>query len=157
MARSPTTVDDDVAALPEDRRAAIRGVRREFDRRLPKGYEEGLRYGVIAWFVPRHLYPAGYHCDPKPPLPFACPASRKGHMSLSLMCVYGDERHRRRLRTQWAKTGKKLDMGKSCIRFKKLDDLPLELIGEAVARVPVAAYLKRYEAARKSRAKRAKA
>lgn len=144
MAGNPTTtVDDSVAALPEDRRAAIQAVRREIQRRLPKGYEEGLQYGGIAWFVRRHLDPAGCPRDPEQPAPFACLASQKDHVSFHLMGVYIGAKRRRWLETQWARTGKKLHMGKACIRFKKLDDLPLELIGEAVARIPVAAYLKR--------------
>ena len=110
-------------------------------RNLDDKYAEGMRYGMIGYFVPHSVYPAGYHCDPKQPLPFAGLASQKNHMAIYLMCIYGSAEHEKWLREEWAKTGKKLDMGKSCIRFKKLDDLPLELIGHAIARVPAKKYI----------------
>jgi hypothetical protein len=146
-APKPQGVEAYIAALPPDRRAAIEAVRREINRHLPEGYEEGMQYGMIGWYVPHRLFPAGYHCDPKQPLPFASLASHKGTMSLYLMCVYGSDEHRRWFEAAWAKTGKKLDMGKSCVRFKRVDDLALDVIGQAVARVPVDAYVKHYEAA----------
>jgi hypothetical protein len=142
----PATVAAYLAALPPDRRAAVSAVRDAINRALPAGYEEGMAYGMIGWAVPHRLYPAGYHCDPKQPLPFAGLASQKGHMSLHLMCTYFDDEQRRRLEDDWRRTGKKLDMGKACIRFKALDDLPLDVVTAAVARVPVAAYVQRYEA-----------
>ncbi len=143
----PLSVEAYLAALPPDRREAIEAVRREINRCLPEGYEEGIQYGMIGWYVPHRLFPAGYHCDPKQPLPFASLASQKGHMSLHLMCVYGSDELRAWFEAAWAKAGKKLDMGKSCVRFRKLDDLALDVIGQAVARVPVDAYVKHYEAA----------
>jgi hypothetical protein len=91
---------------------------------------------MIGYFVPHRVYPAGYHCDPKQPPPFAGLASHKNYMSLYLMCVYGDTAHSDWFQKAWAKTGKKLDMGKSCIRFKKVDDLALDVIAEAIRRVP---------------------
>jgi hypothetical protein len=128
----PATVEAYLAALPED-------------RRLPKGYAEGMAYGMIWWSVPHSIYPAGYRCDPRMPLPFAGLASQKGYMSLYLMCVYGSDEYRRWFESEWKKTGKKLDMGKSCIRFKRLEDLPLDLVGEAIARVPVEELVAQYE------------
>jgi hypothetical protein len=107
-----------------------------------------MQYGMIGYYVPHRVFPAGYHCDPRQPLPFAGLASQKNHMSLYLMSVYGGGEHGEWFKKAWAKTGKKLDMGKACIRFKKLDDLPLEVIAEAIRRVPAKKYIAHYEAAR---------
>ena len=153
MPAKPTTVKAYLDALPEDRRKAIRAVRAAVNRALPKGYKEGIQYGMIGWFVPHSRYPDGYHCSPDQPLPFAGLDSQKQYMSLYLMCIYGDAKQRRWLETEWKKTGKKLDMGKSCIRFKHVDDLPLDLIGEALARVPVDDFIAQYEAAKPARAR----
>src|SRR5690606_3453629 len=116
-------------------------------KNLDKGYEEGMGYGMMGYYVPHSIYPAGYHCDPKQPLPFAGMASQKNHMSLYLMCVYGDEDAHKQFRDEWAKTGKKLDMGKACVRFKKIEDLPLDVIGRAIKRVTVKKCIAHYEAA----------
>jgi hypothetical protein len=145
MAAKPTTVKEYLDSLPEERRKAIRKVRTAVNKGLPKGYKEGMQYGMIGWHVPHRIYPDGYHCDPKQPLPFASLASQKNHMALYLMCIYGDEKHRKWFESEWKKTGLKLDMGKSCVRFKKIEDLPLDLITEAVARVPVERYVAEYE------------
>ena len=154
MPKQPTNADEYVAALPPDRRQAIEAVRGEINRRLPKGYEEGFHYGMISWCVPHRLYPAGYHCDPKQGLPFAALSSGKASMSLHLMSVYGSEPLRKWFESEWNKTGKRLDMGKACVRFKRLEDIPLPLIGETVAKVPVAEYVRAYEAARPPTGKR---
>ena len=146
MSATPTTPKQYLESLPEDRRKAIRKVRAAINKALPKGYREGMQYGMIGWFVPHSVFPDGYHCDPRQPVPFAGLASQKNYMSLYLMCIYADPKHRAWLQKEWTKTGKKLRMGKSCIRFKKVEELPLELIGEAVARVPVDVFLARYEA-----------
>lgn len=146
MAAKPAaTVNAYLAGLPEERRKAISKVRAAVNKALPKGYREGMQYGMIGWFVPHSLYPNGYHCDPKQPVPFAGLASQKSYMSLYLMCIYGDEEHRKRFEEEWRKTGKRLDMGKSCIRFKGLDDLPLDVVTKAIARVPVDKFLSHYE------------
>lgn len=144
---APASVDAYLAAQPEDRRTALSRVRDVIRRNLPKGYEEGIQYGMIGYFVPRSIYPAGYHANPKEPLPFVGLGAQKGHMSLHLMCVYGDEELRRWFADEYAKTGKKLDMGKACVRFKTLDDLALDVVGKVIAKVPVATYVARYEAA----------
>ncbi len=149
MAGKPATVKEYLDSLPEDRRKAIASVRTAVNKGLPAGYKEGLQYGMISWCVPHELFPSGYHCDPKQPLAFACLANQKNHMSLYLMCVYGDTGHRQWFEEEWKKTGKKLDMGKACIRFKKAEDLPLELVTEAVSRVPVAKFVAHYEAVRR--------
>ena len=157
MQSKATTVAAYLASLPPDRRAAISAVRAVILKNLDKGYEEGMQYGGIGYYVPHRVFPAGYHCDPKQPLPFAGLASQKNHMSVGLMCHYGGGEEDRWFRAAWAKTGKKLDMGKCCVRFRKLEDVPLEVVGEAVRRVPAAAYISHYEAAILSRNKGAAA
>jgi hypothetical protein len=161
MQSKAPTVHAYLRSLPEDRRAAISAVRDVILKNLDPSYEEGMQYGVIGYYVPHRVYPKGYHCDPKQPLPFAALASQKNYMSLYLMSVYcgcvddspGNE-HAKWFREAWAKTGKKLDMGKACIRFKKIDDLPLDLIGEAIRRVPASMYIQLSEASRARTAKR---
>jgi hypothetical protein len=146
MQSKAKTVAEYLAELPPDRRAAIQAVRKVILDNLDPDFEEGMQYGMIGYYVPHRLYPAGYHCDPKQPLGLACLASQKNYMSLYMMSVYGDSEHARRFQEDWAKTGKTLDMGKSCIRFKKLEDLPLEVIGRAVARVNARKYIATCEA-----------
>ncbi len=154
MQSKATTVTEYLTEMPEDRRAAIKAVRAVIRKNLGEGYKEGMQYGMIGYFVPHSVYPPGYHCDPKQPLPFAGLASQKNHMALYLMCVYGSPDQANWFREAWARTGKKLDMGKSCIRFKKLEDLPLEVIGEAIARVPADKFIAYYESVLKSAGKR---
>ena len=145
MKSSAKTVDEYLASLPTDRRVAVSAVRKVILANLPAGYEECLSYGMIGYVVPHRLYPDGYHCDPKQPLPFACLGSQKNHMALYLMTVYGDPATEKWFRQAWEATGKKLDMGKSCVRFKSLDDVPLDVIGKVIARVPVKKYIARVE------------
>ncbi|KAA0255993.1 DUF1801 domain-containing protein [Acidobacteria bacterium ACD] len=146
MQSKASTVDEYLASLPEDRRAAIAAVRDVVLKNVDRGIEEGMQYGMIGYYIPHRVYPAGYHCDPKQPLPFAGLASQKGYMSLYLMSVYEDGELERWLRAEAAKRGLKLDMGKCCIRFRKLDDLPLDLVAEVLRRSTVSAYVARYEA-----------
>jgi hypothetical protein len=155
MQSKATTVEQYLSELPEDRRQAIEAVRQVVKKNLDNDYEEGIQYGMIGYYVPHRVYPPGYHCDPKQPLPFVGLGSQKNHMALYLMCVYGDPEVAKWFQEEWAKTGKKLDMGKSCVRFKKLDDLALGVIGEAIRRVPAKNYIARYEAAIKTMDKRA--
>src|SRR4051812_43732782 len=145
MQSKATTVADYLASLPDDRRKAIEAVRQVVLANLDKDYEEGMQYGMIGYYVPHRVYPAGYHCDPKQPLPFAGLASQKNHMSLYLMCIYGDSEQSQWFQKAWARTGKKLDMGKSCVRFKRLDDLALDVIAEAIKRVPAKTYIEHCE------------
>ena len=153
MQSKAKTVDQYLADLPDDRREALQRVRAVVLKNLPKGYEEGMQYGMIGYFVPHSVYPPGYHCDPRQPLPFAGLASQKHHMSIYLMCIYSDEEHKAWFREAWAASGKKLDMGKSCVRFKKLDDVPLKVIGEAIKRVPAKKFIDHYESVIKSAGK----
>ncbi len=150
MQSKAATVDAYLKQLPEDRRAAIAAVRKAILKSLDKGYQETMQYGMIGYSVPHSIYPAGYHCDPKQPLPFASLASQKNHMAVYLMCMYGHPTHEKWFRAEWEKSvkagrAKKLDMGKSCIRFKKLEDIDLDLIGEAISRVSVKELIKFYE------------
>jgi hypothetical protein len=147
MSDKPTTIAEYLATLPEDRRKAIEAVRQVIKKNLDKDYEEGIQYGMIGYYVPHGIYPAGYHCDHKQPLPFAALGSQKNYMSLYLMCVYGNADRANRFREAWAKTGKKLDMGKSCVRFKKVEDLALDVIAEAIRAVPARKYIEGCEAA----------
>ena len=145
MQSKATTVDQYLAELPADRREAISAIRQVILKNLPRGYAEGMGYGMIGYVVPHSVYPPGYHCDPKQPVPFASLASQKNHMALYLMCMYSDPDFEAWFREEWAKSGKKLDMGKSCIRFKSLDDVPLLLIGKAIKRVPAKKFIEYYE------------
>lgn len=157
MPTKPTTVDAYLASLPEDRRAALAAVRKVILDNLDPDYEEGIQYGMIGYYVPHRVYPNGYHVDPRQPLPFASLASQKSHMALYLMCVYGDAQQEKRFRDAWAKTGRKLDMGKSCVRFKKLEDVALDVIAELVRNTPAKAFVAQYEAVVGPRAAKKKA
>jgi len=141
------SVAEYLAALPPEREQALSAVRRVIKKHLPKGYEERLQYGMITYAVPLKLYPQGYLGKKDVPLPYISLASQKQHMAAYLMCVYDDAETARWFTAAWKKTGKKLDMGKSCLRFKSVDDLALDVLGQAVARVPVARYIELYERA----------
>jgi hypothetical protein len=145
MQSKAKTVKEYLASLPADRREALEALRAVILKNIDKTYEEGMGYGMPGWSVPHSVYPPGYHCDPKVPLPYAGMASQKNHMSLYLMCIYGHSGEDRWFREAWAKTGKKLDMGKSCIRFKKVEDLALDVIAEAFRRTPAREYIALYE------------
>lgn len=146
MSKQPATVAEYLASLPEDRRREVEAIRAAILKNLPEGYEEGIQYGAIGYYIPHHVYPPGYHCDPRQPLPFGGLGSRKGYISFGLMCTYWDAEHEAWFRKAWAASGKKLDMGKVCIRIKRLADAPLDVIGEAVRRVPAKKFIERYEA-----------
>lgn len=133
MQSSAATVDSYLAELPADRQDALNAVRAVVNANLPPGVVEGMQYGMIGWFYPHEVYPHGYHCEPRQPLPFLGLASQKGNMAVYLFCAYVTEGRAEWFRTEATKRGCKLDMGKSCVRFKKVSDLPLDLIGEVVA------------------------
>jgi hypothetical protein len=144
MKSDAATVDEYLAGLPDDRRQAISAVREVILENLPDGYEEGMQFGMIGYYIPLDRYPETYNSQP---LGIAALASQKNYMALYLMGVYIDE-DASWFKDRWAATGKKLDMGKSCVRFKKIDDLPLEVVGEAIARVPVDDFIETYERSR---------
>jgi hypothetical protein len=134
MRSDAVTVDDYLAELPEDRRAALGAVREVVLENLPAGFEEVMQYGMISYVVPLERFPTTYNGQA---LAVASLANQKRHMALYLLGIYGDEGAAAWLQDTWAATGKKLDMGKSCLRFRRLDDLALDLVGAAIARTSV--------------------
>jgi hypothetical protein len=134
-----------IAGLPPDRAKAISKVRDVILANLPPGYVESMQYGMIGYGIPLERYPDTYNGQP---LGYAALANQKNHMSLYLMSVYGNAEEERWFKQRYAQSGKKLDMGKACLRFKRLDDLPLDLIGETIARTPVERYIAGYEKTR---------
>ncbi|MBX3175143.1 MAG: DUF1801 domain-containing protein [Gemmatimonadaceae bacterium] len=145
MQSKAKTVAQYLKELPADRRATISALRDVVLRNMDGKLEEGMQYGMIGWYIPHRVFPAGYHCDPKQPLPFACLASQKNYVSLYLMQVYADGTPDEQwFRKAWAKSGKKLNMGKCCLRFQTLDDLALDVIAEAFRRAKVDDYLETY-------------
>ena len=145
MQSSAKTVQEYLKELPADRREAINAVRGVILENLPTGYEECMSYGMIGYVVPHSIYPKGYQCNPKLPLPFVNLGSQKNHMALHLMCCYGDLKLKAWLEKAWKDAGKRFDMGGGCLRFKKLEDVPLEVLGEFIASLPVDAYIGRIE------------
>jgi hypothetical protein len=147
MARScATTVEEYLQELPADRRAVIAAVREVVLRNLPEGYREAMNWGMISYEVPPERSPAALKGQP---LSYAALAAQKNYYALYLMCVYASAERGKRFREEFRKAGKKLDMGKSCVRFRKLDDLPLDVIGRAIAEIPAERWVKYCEAARK--------
>lgn len=147
MQSKAKTVAQYLAVLSPDRRQAVEGVRQVILANLGRGFAEGMQYGMIGYYVPHSLYPAGYHCNPAQPLPFACLASQKNYLSLYLTCVDASPTERAAFEKAWRESGKKLDMGKSCIRFKRLEDVPLDVVAKAISRVSVKKFIASYEAA----------
>ena len=145
---APSTPTQYLAALPADRRTAISAVRKTINENLPDGYEEGIQWGMISWFVPLSMYPAGYGENPKAPLPLVCLASQKSGMVLHFPGFYGHSTLSTWFVNEYKKSGKKLDMGKGCVRFKSLGDLALDVVGRTVARVPVKEHIENYRAQR---------
>ena len=147
MVRSAAaTVEEYLGELSAERREAVAAVREVALANLPEGYVEAMNWGMISWEVPLERYPNTYN---KQPLMYAALASQKNYMSLYLMCVYADEDDRARFETLFRASGKRLNMGKSCVRFRRVEDLPLDLIGEVIGSTSVDEYIRRYEAARK--------
>ncbi len=138
------TVDEYLAELPEDRREVVAAVRDMVVRNLPDGYRETMAFGMIGYGIPLERYPHTYN---KQPLAYAAIAAQKNYYALYLMGTYTGEQEQA-VRDAFAAEGKKLDMGKSCIRFKKLDDLPLDALGRIIAATPPEAYIAQYEATR---------
>lgn len=151
MQSRAATVADYLKELPDERRKAIESIRNVIRKNLDKGFAEGMQYGMIGYHVPHKNYPAGYHADPKQPLPFVALASQKNHMALYLMFDSSW------FRAEWVKAGKKLDAGVGCIRFRKLEDVSLEVIGASIKRITVKLHLEWYKKVReKYEAKKAK-
>ena len=144
MQSDTTTVAEYLAELPADRRAALEAVRQTILANLPAGYEEAMNWGMITYQVPLARYPDTYNGQP---LAYAGLALQKNHMAVYLIGLYADEAARERFETSYRATGKRYDVGKSCVRFKKLDDLPLALIGESIALFSVTEFVARIEKA----------
>jgi hypothetical protein len=144
-------VDQYLAELSPDRRTPISAVRGAILDNLPEGYQETMQFGMIGYVVPLDRYPKTYN---RQPLQYVALASQKNYMSVYLMNVYGDEQTERWFTERYKASGKKLDMGKSCVRFKSLEHLPVDLIGEAVARATVDEFIELYEASRAMTARR---
>jgi Domain of unknown function (DU1801) len=146
MQSKAASVEEYIASLAEDRRKVIEALRKQIRKRIPKGFEEVMNYGMIGYVVPHKIYPSGYHCDPKMPLPFINIASQKNYISFYHMALYEGELLDW-FRDQWKEvSAKKLDMGKCCIRFKKPEDIPFELMGELASKVTPKQWIEYYEA-----------
>lgn len=148
MRSEAVTVEEYLAALPADRRDAIERVRQVILANLPDGLEEVMNWGMITYEVPLERHPDTYN---RKPLMYAALASQKNHMAVYLSSIYVDDTARREFEDAYLATGKRLDVGQSCVRFRKLDDLPLGLIGETIGAVGVDEFIERYEGSRKVR------
>ncbi len=145
MQSKAKTVDEYLSSLPDDRVEIIAALRNEIKKNLPKGFEETMQYGMISYVVPHKLYPGGYHCKPEDALPFMSVASQKKHVAVYHMAVYEGALHDWFLK-EWKKVSdKKPDMGKSCIRFKKPDDVPVKLFGALASKVKPKEWIEIYE------------
>ena len=142
------TVADYVASLPPERQRVVKQVRSFVKKHLPKGYEEQIEFGAIAYAVPLAKLPDTYNGQP---LCYAAIAAQKNYYTLYLMGVYGDPDRKKRMADEFKQRGKKFDMGKSCLHFKSLDDLPLDVVGDVIASVPMDKYIAAYRESRLAR------
>lgn len=148
MQSNATTPQDYIAQLPEDRKAVITKLHNLIKANMPKGLESGMGYGMLAYYVPKSVYPDGYHCKPFPPLPFINLASQKNFIALYHSGMYAKKELYDWFVAQYPKHAKyKLDMGKSCVRFKKIDDIPYDLIKELLGKMTVEEWIEIYESA----------
>lgn len=146
MRSNAKSIEEYINALPEDRREVIQNLRKIILDNLPEGFKETISYGMIGYVVPHSIYPAGYHCTPELPLPFINLASQKNHIGFYHMGIYSDEKLLKWFTQSFEKLKLgKLDMGKSCIRFKNINKIPFNLIGELVAKIDVNQWIETYE------------
>ena len=146
MQSKAETPDDYIAELPTDRKEAIIKLRKEILKNLPKGFKEVMNYGMMCYVVPHSIYPDGYHCKPADPLPFACVACQKNFVAFYHMGIYSDPKLLKWFVTEYPKhTDAKLDMGKSCIRFKQPEKIPFKLFGELMSKLTVKDWIDKYE------------
>ena len=146
MQSNAATVDDYIKELPDERQTAVKKLRAIIKKNLPKGFNEEMGYGMIGYVVPHSIYPAGYQTTPKLPLPFMNLASQKNFIALHHLGLYADNKLLDWFVKEYDNAGVgKLDMGKGCVRFKKLDKIPYQLIGELVSKVSVENWIKIYE------------
>ena len=152
MQSKAATPQEYIDTLPEDRKKPMSELRKVILANLPKGFKEGMGYGMLGYCVPHTLYPAGYHCDPKLPLPFMSVASQKNFIAVYHMGVYADPKLLKWFTEEFAKQSKtKLDMGKSCMRFKKPEQIPFKLIGELASKLTPQQWIDIYESAFKNK------
>lgn len=150
MTYEATTPEDYISQTPEERHEALKKLRQVIKNNLPKDFEEGMIYKMIGYYVPHSVYPNGYHCDPKTPLPFMSFASQKNSINLYHSGIYAKKELHDWFVNEYPKhSSRKLDMGKSCIRFKKIDDIPFELIGELTRKMTCDEWISIYESALK--------
>ncbi len=146
MQSKATNPQEYINEMPEERQAGFKKLRATIKKNLPKGFKEEMSYGMIGFVVPHSKYPAGYHCNPKLPLPFMNIASQKNFIAVYHMGVYADPKLLKWFTEAHAKaSSKKLDMGKSCIRYKKPDDIPFELIGQLASKITPDEWIAKYE------------
>lgn len=146
MPTTATTPQEYVDSLPEDRKEAIQKLRAVISENIPEGFEECISYGMIGYVVPHSIYPSGYHVDNKLPLPFMNVASQKSHIAVYHSGVYADEKLNEWFQEEYSKRSTtKLNMGKSCIRFKKPQHIPYDLIGELASKLTVQQWIEIYE------------
>lgn len=146
MQSKAATVDAYIEELPEERKEVIKEIRKVILKNLPKGFKETMGYGMMSYVVPHTIYPAGYHCDPKVPLPFLAVASQKNFIALYHMGIYANRALLDWFTTAYPEHSKtKLDMGKGCVRFKKMNDIPYDLIAELVSKMNVQEWIDIYE------------
>ncbi len=140
------TVAELLAAMPEDRRKIVKALRAVIRKNIDKPFKESTEGGVLSYHLPHKVYPFGYHCNPEQPLPFAGVASQKNHVGIYLFCVYCEDDGPDQFREEWLATGNKLNMGKSCVRVTKLENIPLEVVGRAIKRMTAKKFVAAYEA-----------
>ncbi|MGZ3901286.1 MAG: DUF1801 domain-containing protein [Bacteroidia bacterium] len=146
MQSKAKTVDEYFESLPEDRKAAMTELRKQFKKNLPKGFTETMTYGMPGYVIPHSKYPPGYHCDPKLPLCFISYASQKNFIAVYHMGIYCDPKLLKWFTEEYPKhTKTKLDMGKSCMRFKKPDQIPFKFIGELASKITPDEWIEKYE------------
>lgn len=146
MQSTVKTVNEYLNEIPEERKVAFLKLRESILKVIPKGFEEEMSYGMLGYIVPHSIYPEGYHCNPKLPLPFMAIASQKNFIALYHMGIYADPKLLDWFTSEYPKhNSQKLDMGKSCIRFKKLDQIPFDLIIELVEKITVKDWINCYE------------
>lgn len=151
MTSTAKTTKEYFESLPDDRKEAMTQLHQTITKNLPKGFEEGMSYGMVTYVVPHSKYPAGYHCDPKQALPFVSIASQKNFIALYHMGIYSMPELLEWFTNEFPKySKKKLDMGKSCVRFKKPQEIPYKLIGELMKKVTPDQWIERYETVLKS-------
>lgn len=146
MKYNAKTPEDYINQVPEERREALTKLRKVINKNLPEGFEEGIIYNMIGYFVPHSVYADGYHCDPKIPLPFMSFASQKNSVNLYHSGIYAKKELHDWFVQEYPKhSSRKLDMGKSCIRFKKMDTIPFELIGQLTQKMSCEEWIEIYE------------